>query len=491
MIRGGVAHAAGMRFGLDSLLLFCHYFAMAEKGVNDLPRELRPLYTKGCDALQRENFDYAIAMFTQILEKEPRNYDCRKSLRIAQQSKVKGGGGFFKKVFSSASSSPLVAKGQMAMRKDPLEAIGVAEQILNADPNSAGGHKLAAEAAIAAEMPKTAVLSLEILVKNAPKDRDLNLQLAQALAGAGDRTRAEQILVNLQREHPNDNEVFMALKNSSAHKTMDEGGYGALADGEGSYRDVLKNKEEAVSMEQANRQHKSEDVTARLIGEYEARLKTEPDNMKLLRDLAELYTQKNQFDKALGYYEQILSRDGGNDSSLQRKVAETRIRKMEYAEAQLDPNAEDYSEKASQLKAERGVFKLTECKERAERYPTDLQIRYELGQLYFEAGKMSEAIQEFQKAMNNPHRRIQAMTYLAQCFARRGMNDIAARRLQEALKEKLVFDDEKKELHYTLGTILEKMGKREEAIEQFKIIYEVDIGYKDVAKKVDDYYAAG
>jgi hypothetical protein len=47
------------------------------------------------------------------------------------------------------------------------------------------------------------------------------------------------------------------------------------------------------------------------------------------------------------------------------------------------------------------------------------------------------------------------------------------------------------ELVYTLGSILEKMGKREEAIEQFKLIYEVDSSYKDVEKKVDDYYASG
>jgi len=37
--------------------------------------------------------------------------------------------------------------------------------------------------------------------------------------------------------------------------------------------------------------------------------------------------------------------------------------------------------------------------------------------------------------------------------------------------------------------VLETMGKKEEAIEQFKLIYESDIGYRDVAKKVDDYYA--
>ena len=28
-------------------------------------------------------------------------------------------------------------------------------------------------------------------------------------------------------------------------------------------------------------------------------------------------------------------------------------------------------------------------------------------------------------------------------------------------------------------------------MEQFKLIYETDMGYRDVAKKVDDYYAGG
>jgi tetratricopeptide (TPR) repeat protein len=66
---------------------------------------------------------------------------------------------------------------------------------------------------------------------------------------------------------------------------------------------------------------------------------------------------------------------------------------------------------------------------------------------------------------------------------------MAARKFQEAIKEKVGLDDEKKELHYQLGSVLEKMGRKEEAIEQFKLIYESDISYKDVAAKVDAYYA--
>jgi tetratricopeptide (TPR) repeat protein len=112
-----------------------------------------------------------------------------------------------------------------------------------------------------------------------------------------------------------------------------------------------------------------------------------------------------------------------------------------------------------------------------------------MGQLYFQTGKITEAIQEFQKAKNNPHKGLAAMNYLAQCYAKRKMFDMAARTLQSAIKEKPVFDEEKKDLVYNLGCVLESMGKKEEAIEQLKLIYEIDIGYKDVAAKVDAFYA--
>ena len=81
------------------------------------------------------------------------------------------------------------------------------------------------------------------------------------------------------------------------------------------------------------------------------------------------------------------------------------------------------------------------------------------------------------------------MNYLAQCFAKRKMFDLAARTLQNAIKEKPAFDDEKKDLIYNLGVVLENMGKKEEAIEQFKQIYEMDAGYKDVAAKVEAFYS--
>ena len=81
---------------------------MAEKSVNEISRDVRQVFQKGNDALTRENYDYAVELLMQVLEKEPGFYEGRKALRTAQQRKAGGGSGFFKKAWSSASSTPLM-----------------------------------------------------------------------------------------------------------------------------------------------------------------------------------------------------------------------------------------------------------------------------------------------------------------------------------------------------------------------------------------------
>jgi len=467
---------------------------MPEKLLNQIPQDLRRLYTKAGEAAQRENPDYAITLFCQILEKEPGFFDCRRALRLEQAKKAAGQTtGFFKKAFSGMGSSPQIAKAKMSLSRNPAEAMAIAEQVLNTDPSNAMAHRVIVDAAQALEFPKTAVMSLEVMVRNSPKDKALVVEFADLAAQTGGEASAsaERALDELARVSGFDQDLLQAQKNLSARKTMDEGGYSGLADGSGSFRDILKNKEESVSLEQANRVQKSEDVGAKLIKEYEARLASEPDNMKMIRSLADLYVEKKRFDDALGMYDRIKnSSHGSADSALDRAIADTKLKKMDAELAQLNPFATDNADQIAKLKGEKAEFKLAECKQRAEKYPTDLGIKFDLGQLYFEAGKYAEAMAEFQKAQQNPNRRIASMSYLAQCFAKRNMNDSAVRTFQNAIKEKAAFDDEKKDLIYNLGCVFEKMGKKAEAIEQFLQIYETDIGYRDVAAKVDAHYAS-
>ncbi|HMP81253.1 MAG TPA: hypothetical protein PKA41_00935 [Verrucomicrobiota bacterium] len=463
---------------------------MAEKQINQLPPDQRRLFTKGSEALTRENYDYAIDLFCQILAKAPEFHECRKLLRAAQQRKTgTTQSGFFKKMLSSAGSSPQVAKAQVALRTNPADALAIAEQILNGDPYSSAAHKIVVDAATTLEMPHTAIYSLEVLSKNNPKDKHVAMQFGEALAEIGEVARGEKVMMDIARHFPNDPDISKVSKNVSAKRTLQEGGYEALEDGKGSYRDILRNEKQAVALEQEQRVQKTEDVAERLIQEYETRLKTEPDNLRLVRQLAELYTQKKEFEKAMGYYDRIKASDLGNDSTLDRAIADLQSKRFDHELEQINPFTPDHAEKSAKLKADKLAFQIEECRKRVEKFPTDLSIRYEMGTLYFQAEKIGEAIQEFQKAQGNPHKRISSMSFLAQCFGKRRMFDLAARTLQNAIKEKTAFDEEKKELIYNLGCMLENMGKKEDAIEQFKQIYETDIGYKDVAAKVDAYYA--
>lgn len=461
---------------------------MAEKKIEGISRDARMLYTKAQEAGQRENTDYAIALYNQVLEKEPGFFDGRKALRAEQFKKAGAGKGFFGKMFSSAGSSPLIAKAQLALRSNPASALVIAEQILNSDPNSSGGHKIVVEAAKALEMPLTAYLSYETLIKNSPKDKDLAIEFALAAAEAGNSSQGERVLMALIRENPTDGELNQALKDLAARKTLGEGGYGALESGKGSYRDILKNKQEATLLEQEKRVVKNEDTNERLINEYETRLQTEPNNLKLVRSLADIYAQKKDFTKAFELYDRVKNSEMGNDPSLQQAIASTKMKQFDQQIEQINPFAQDHAAQVEQLKAQKLEFQVIEKQKQVEKYPTDFGIRYDMGVLYYQIGKYSEAIKEFQKAQQNPHKRLLAMGYLAKCYAQKKMYDFAAGTLQEAIKEKPVFDEDKKDLVYNLGTVFESMGKNGDAIEQYKLIYAVDSSYKDVAAKVEASY---
>lgn len=461
---------------------------MAEKSFSEVPRMERELFEKGIAAVQRNNMDYALMIFNQVLAKVPGFYECREHLRGAQLKKAGTGGGFFKKILGGAGNSPQLLKAQVQLRNNPLEAIKALEEILNNDPNNVLAHKTLAEAALAADLPKTAVLSLEIARRAAPQDQEVALRLAEALTVTGNTSRAMTIYTELQKLNPTDQDIAMAIKNLSATRTMSEGGYDQI-NATSSYRDILKNKEETVMLEQENRAVKADEVAASLIAEYQSRLEKEPKNLKLRRDIADLYTQLKDFDRAMEYYDSIVAEEGLTDPTLEKSMTDVLAKKYDHQLGQLDPGSPDYAERFAKLQAEKNAHLIQACKRRVEKYPQDLGIRFEMGVLYFEAGKITEAIQEFQKAQLNPNRRIRALLYLAQCYAARNMNDLAARAFQNALKEKVGFDEERKELLYGLGLVLEKQGKKEDAIEQFKQIYENDIGYKDVAARVDAYYA--
>ena len=154
-----------------------------------------------------------------------------------------------------------------------------------------------------------------------------------------------------------------------------------------------------------------------------------------------------------------------------------------------DPTNEEALAAYNARKQEVAMAVVEDARARVEANPTDAQLQFKYGQALFDAGMQSEAIPALQRARTNPNLRIKAMLMLGKCYAAKNMTDMAIRQLEDADKELIAMDDTKKEILYMIGCLYESAGNKEKALESFKVIYEVDYGYADVAQRVESAYA--
>jgi predicted Zn-dependent protease len=155
------------------------------------------------------------------------------------------------------------------------------------------------------------------------------------------------------------------------------------------------------------------------------------------------------------------------------------------------PEAETYRGQLNALKSQKAEAVISEARKRVDRNPTDLQLRFELGERMVEAGQFNEAIPELQRARQNPNARLKAISLLGRCYEEKGMLDLAVQQLKAAASEMVAMDGVKKDTLYRLALLHEKMGQQAEYINALKEIYEADYGFRDVANRVESSYAAG
>jgi len=156
-----------------------------------------------------------------------------------------------------------------------------------------------------------------------------------------------------------------------------------------------------------------------------------------------------------------------------------------------DPGHDLYVNKSEELKVakkKRAEILVEDARKRVGRNPTDLQLRFELGEHLVNAGHFRQALPELQRARQNPNARLKAMNLLGRCYSELGMLDLAMKQLEEASQEILPMDAMKKEIVYNLGLVYERMGAMEKSLNCMKQIYEADYGYKDVASRVESSY---
>lgn len=465
---------------------------MPLKTEKELSENSRSNWLKAKSAVEIRNFGYAVTLLQSVLKEAPEFLEGRKWLRKAQIGIHKGKKNFL----GGLASIALKGKGPQLLKKDPMAALDLAEETLAGDPLNSAANHLLKDAALALDQFDTAVFALQTLIDSEPKDTKVLCELGELYFAHGEADKALATFNRVLEITPNDMHANKRAKDAAAANTMKAGGWDTAKD----YRDLIKNKDEAVAMEQKNRVVKDEASIASLLQELHQEAQLHPESIDIARQIASLYEQSEDFPNAMAWYHYASELSKGADSWLLRKVSDMQLKQMDDAinsrQEWLAAAGEDHEESARVREELAGLIKqkndslLDEARKRVERNPTDLLFRFELGEQLMAGGQFTEAIPELQKARNNPNVRLRAMFLLGKCYVGKGMLDLAVKQFTDAASEILVMDATKKDILYQLGLLHDRMKQPEKALDCFKQIYEVDYSYEDVANRVESSYTA-
>lgn len=462
---------------------------MPEVAVTSLDPRQQKLIDNARIALDRGQLDYTLDACAQVLKSAPGCLPVRRLQRAAQLRDFRSKNKFMAKAFGGFSGGGLMFGGG---KKDPAKALESAEAMLVKDPTSVAALKLLAEAATGLGLLETAAFALDAVRELEPDNRANLLVLGEAWIAAGKPAEAVKTADALLKLKPADAEAQSLLRKASVAQTVTKGNW----DAQGSFRDKLRDEAQSISLEQAAKVVTGGDMAQRLVDEALARVQAEPANLNHYRAVAQAYRQLGRSDEVLAWVRKARALPAGaadpslekEESELQTALLDGRLKNAEAAAA-AQPGDAALATALAAAKAELAAWRLNEAKRTVERYPNDFPARLVLGELLLAAGQVDAALVQFQQAQKGPQVRVAALIGLGRGFKSKKILDLAVLQFTTAKAELAAMDETKKSVVYELASCYEAMGKPEEAITEYKLIYGEDIGYRDVGEKITSHYS--
>ena len=295
---------------------------MAVKTEKELSETQRSHWLKAVAAIELRNFGYAISLLQAILRQEPQFLTGRQLLRRAEVTKRKSAKKGF---FNISTASIAVMKAHREIKKDPKHAVEMLEKVLEEEPYNRQANLVLKEAAVAAGWPEIGVFALRTLLEENPRDVKVLHELGRLYHELGDHENEVEVYNQITAINPLDAEALRLGKNASARASMRSGGWTQAE----SYRDLIKDKEVAISLEQQSRMQLTGESLDQQIAETYARHQAEPANVDLAKRLGALNENKEDFEAAVGWYQYAVDLTKGGDPGLIRKVSDLKIKGLE------------------------------------------------------------------------------------------------------------------------------------------------------------------
>src|SRR5882757_10414628 len=123
------------------------------------------------------------------------------------------------------------------------------EEILEEEPYNRQANFVLKEAAIAAGWPEIGVFALRTLLEENPRDVKVLHELGRLYSELGENDQEVEVYNQIIELNPLDAEALRRGRDAAAHASMKSGGWTQAE----SYRDLIKDKEMAISLEQQSR----------------------------------------------------------------------------------------------------------------------------------------------------------------------------------------------------------------------------------------------
>ncbi len=463
---------------------------VVEEKIKDLdPRFIRQI--ENAEKSIDKNPAYAIDICCTVLNKHPSCSDVRKILRQAQMKKY-GKGNFAAKLTADINGALFSMKAAKQIKSgQALDVLKDAEKLLNTCPVNVSVLRSLAMAAETLQFWGTAAAAYQTIAQIQPNNDKNLIALGTALVKNKQPDEAMQVCEIILKRNPANGDAQALARSASVVKTEEQGKWNE----DKSATEKVKDAQATLDREKETSSANDEETLSRFVERLKAQIATDPENINLYREICGNLRTLKRFDEALDYVRQARQQPlGKGDTTFEKMEQDFMVASMDQRisalgkELESSPNPEKEKE-LSELKRKEHDFKLQNTKAMVERYPNDFNYRFILGQLLFEDGLLDDAIMQFQISQRNPKVRLQSLLYLGRAFTMGKKYDLAVDQLKTAKKEAKIMNDAKKEIIYELATAYELMGKSEPAFEEYKEIYSSDISYKDVANKINDYYA--
>jgi tetratricopeptide (TPR) repeat protein len=430
-------------------------------------------------ALRKRNADQAIALYRQVLVASPGHAVARTGLMGAYRRRLelKGGASLIEKAAAkSLGATAMALKGS----KRWAALVKTCDAGLEKAPADTRLIGMLAEALEQLAHQEEALATWNSLLEADPKDMT-------ALKHAGrlnyELRNIPEAIDCLDRAHAvdrHDPEVERLRKNLAAEGTLANTSYETAK----SSRDVIKDKGAMRRAEQQTRRHRTAQELAGDIDALKERFAEAPRDSDARRELVTACVTAGRFDEALDAIETALT-GAPSDEALLDARGDVRLARNEAAARAAAKQGDKVGVKA--LKDERAALEVEEYGRRVQLRPTDAEARLKLARAHYKAGQTDTAIEHFQASVADPRTKLDSQQGLGACFFRKGLFPLAARQFEAALAGAGgVQTDRGKEICYHLGLVSERMKDREGALARYLAVYELDINYRDVARKIEE-----